>query len=85
MSVESFLARELNIRFTDARNIASEARLSLEIQGYPTKAKETQIYAKAIELFQTPLENERNGMRRLYADLNAVKIPVGSLSRRSSA
>jgi hypothetical protein len=83
MTVESFLTRELNIRFIDARNSASEARLSLGIQGYPTKAEETKIYAKAIELFRRRPEKEMIRMRQLSADLNAVKISACSFSDSS--
>jgi hypothetical protein len=85
MTVESFLTRELKIRFIDARNIASEARLSLEIQGYPTEAEKTQIHAKAIELFRRRPEKERTRMRQFSADLNAVKISACSFSPSSDA
>jgi Flp pilus assembly protein TadD len=93
MSVESFLANELNIRFMDARLIVAEAKFSLRIHGSSTKDQKRELREQAIKIFRLRPEKSQAMMRRtsgdseavtaterLYADfLEAFKNPVGSL------
>jgi hypothetical protein len=90
MAVEHYLTRELDIRFIDARTIATEARLNLGLHGYPTKAEEQEIREEAHRIFQSSrLEKDRSVMRELSSNLEAAKMPLTtsrttSASRRSS-
>ena len=79
-SVESILTRELDLRFIDARNIVAEARLSLGIHGYPSKQEVFQLREEAIRIFHAKPVDEQRTMRRQNWDLEAVKIPTGSMS-----
>jgi hypothetical protein len=84
MTIEAFLTRELMIRFIDARYIATEARLSLGIHRYPTKAQEKELQDEALKIFHQKLKCTRDAMQQMSVDLENVKIPTGSLSNRSS-
>ncbi len=84
MTVESFLTRELDIRFIDARNIVTEAKITLGVNGYPSKDQERQLREEAIKIFQQRPGEAQTTMRRLSADLEAIKIPAGSQSSRVS-
>lgn len=79
-SVESLLTRSLDLRFIDARNIAAEARLSLGIDGYPSEDQVYQLRDEAVRIFQSKSQEEQRKMRRQNWDLEAVKIPAGSMS-----
>jgi hypothetical protein len=83
MSVESYLTRELDIRFLDARNIVTEAKVSLGIQGYPSKDQLKELKLESMRLFAIIPESQKTSMRRMSSDLESVKIPVGSLSSRA--
>jgi hypothetical protein len=84
MTVESFLTRELDIRFIDARNIVTEAKINLGVNGYPSKDQERELREEAIKIFQQRPGEAQTTMRRLSADLEAIKIPAGSKSSRAS-
>ena len=86
-SVESLLTRELNLRFIDARTIAAEARVALEIDGYPNTDRANEIRVEAIRIFQNKAELEKEAMRRMNCELDAVKCATMSsaLSMRESA
>jgi hypothetical protein len=77
MTVESILTRELDIRFIDARKIVTEAKISLGMHGYPSKDQESELREEAIKIFQQRPEEAQTTMRRLSADLDAIKIPAG--------
>jgi hypothetical protein len=93
LTVESFLANELNIRFMDARLIVAEAKLSLRIHGSPTKDQKRELREQAIKIFHLRPEKSQAMMRRTRGDseavtaterlcndfLEAFKNPVGSL------
>lgn len=79
MTVESLLTRKLEIRFIDARNIVTEAKVSLGIHGYPSKDEEREVREEAIKIFRQRPEETQTAMIRLSADLEAIKIPAGSL------
>ena len=83
MTIESILTRELELRFIDARALATEARVSLGIQGYPTQEQEQQVIAEAVSIFERRPTETRRAMQSLKYDLDAVKIPIGSLSSHS--
>jgi hypothetical protein len=83
MTVESFLTRVLDIRFIDARSIVSEARISLGIQGYPSKEQEQELTTQALKIFQDRPDDAKAAMQRLKANLDAVKMPSGSMSSRN--
>lgn len=77
-SVESFLTRELDLRFIDARNLATEARLSLGIQGYPDRDQVSELRREAIRIYQSKTYVERRSLQQLNMDLESIKIPAGS-------
>jgi hypothetical protein len=77
MPIESTLTRELEIRFIDARAIATEAKLNLGIEGYPGCDQEDLLIGEAIAIFHSRPGDVKNVMRRLKSDLEAVKKPTG--------
>lgn len=79
-SIESILTRELDLRFIDARNIATEARIALGIEGYPSKDHINLIRDEAVRIFQRKSLDERRNMQRMNSDFEAMKIPAGSRS-----
>jgi hypothetical protein len=83
MSVESYLTRELDIRFIDARNIVTQAKVSLGIQGYHSKDQLKELTLESMQLFAIRPEAQKTSMRRMSSDLESVKIPVGSLSSKA--
>jgi len=78
--VESLLARELALRFIDARNLASEARLGLGIEGYPTKEQSNLIFEEAVRIFQSKSDREQNQLQQMNWELEAIKMSSGSSS-----
>lgn len=82
MSIESTLTRELDIRFIDARDLVNEAKMSLDIVGYPTKQQEKVLTKTAVDLFKSRPDRERQVLRRRSADLQAMKS--GQLKRATS-
>eukprot|EP00339_Tiarina_fusa_P028845 CAMPEP_0117015480 /NCGR_PEP_ID=MMETSP0472-20121206/12362_1 /TAXON_ID=693140 ORGANISM="Tiarina fusus, Strain LIS" /NCGR_SAMPLE_ID=MMETSP0472 /ASSEMBLY_ACC=CAM_ASM_000603 /LENGTH=135 /DNA_ID=CAMNT_0004719295 /DNA_START=63 /DNA_END=468 /DNA_ORIENTATION=+ len=86
MTIEAVLTRELSLRFIDARNIATEARLNLQIHHYPTKDQEQAILQEACRIFNSRPEEQRCAMQRMSADLRSIKAPsscCGSVSLAS--
>jgi hypothetical protein len=84
MTVEAVLTRELNIRFIDARALCNEAKLGLEVVGYPSPEQEVLLVEEAKTIFQARPEEIQRAMKRLKSNLDAVKIPKGSVSSRRS-
>jgi zona occludens toxin (predicted ATPase) len=82
MPVEVYLTRQLNIRFIDARTLCIEAKLSLGVDGYYAQNKEQMLIDEAIRIYGKRPNEEQQAMRRLKTDLDAIKIPTGSLSTR---
>jgi hypothetical protein len=72
MTVESFLTRDLQVRFIDARNLATEAKLKLGITGYPSEEQTQPIIDEAISLFNAKPEEVKVVMRQLNASLKTV-------------
>lgn len=79
-SVEAFLTRELEIRFIDARELTNEARISLGLNGYPSRDEKRRIRAKALSLFESRPEEDRATMKRLSEALAAIKADSMSLT-----
>jgi len=75
MTVESLLTRELSIRFIDARKFATEAKLNLGVEGYPSKEQEDLVFAEAINIFRQRPEEVKTALRCLRSELDMVKSP----------
>ena len=72
-AIESFLTREFEIRFIDARVLATEARLNLGIKGYVAKDQEQAVIDEAIRIFdEERREQERCSMQCRYVELKDV-------------
>ena len=84
-TIESFLTRELDVRFIDARFIATEARISLGIEGYPTRDQVELLREEGIRIFRNKSPEEQRALQKLNLDLEAVKMPAGSMSRSVSS
>jgi hypothetical protein len=84
MTVESFLTRDLQVRFIDARNLATEAKLNLGITGYPSEEQTQPIIDEAISLFNAKPEEVKVVMRQLNASLKTV-TSAERLTRKCSS
>lgn len=82
MSVESILTRELAVRFIDARNIVTEAKVNLGIMGYPTQQEQEEIRAESLRLFHEKSHESRAAMVQLNAKFESIKHATGP--RRST-
>jgi hypothetical protein len=83
MTVEAVLTRELEIRFIEARALCNEAKLSLEVDGYPSPEQEVLLVEEAKKMFRARPEDTQRAMIKLKSNLDAVKIPNGSMSSRT--
>eukprot|EP00934_Nitzschia_sp_Nitz4_P001130 Nitzschia sp. Nitz4//scaffold137_size62074//35538//35897//NITZ4_006419-RA/size62074-processed-gene-0.91-mRNA-1//-1//CDS//3329535712//1130//frame0 len=83
-TVESFLTRELDVRFIDARHITSEAKLSLGIHGYPTQEQMEFIKEEAVRIFNSLPASDQYALRKLNYDLETSKSPASSIVGGSS-
>ena len=79
-SIESILTRQLDLRFIDARTLATEARIALAIEGYPSKDDIHMIVAEAVKIFQQKSLDEQQSMQQLHWNLEAIKFPNGAMS-----
>ena len=79
-SVESLLTRDLDLRFIDARTFATEARVVLGIDGYPSSDQVYEVRDEAIRIFATKSEKEKQALRRMNWELEAAKSPTGSVA-----
>jgi len=79
-TVESFLTRKLDVRFIDARVIATEARLSLGIQGYPTRDQLGDLRTEAIRIFCSKSIDEQRALQQLNIELESIKVPNDSVT-----
>jgi hypothetical protein len=85
MTVEAILTRELEISFIDARTLCNEAKLGLGIDGYPSPEQELPLVEATNMIFRARPEETQRAMRRRKTNLDAVKIPNGSMSSRRSS
>jgi hypothetical protein len=84
VSIESMLTRQLDLRFIDARILATEARIALGIEGYPSKDDVELIVAEAVNIFQQKSQEEQKSMQELHWNLKAMKFPNRTMSRGES-
>ena len=85
MSIESTLTRELDIRFIDARAIATEAKLNLGIEGYVDDCNREELVIKeAIRVFQRRSIHDQISMRQLHTKLTSIKSSMTVSSGHSS-
>ena len=73
MPIEAALTRELEIRFIDARNLVSEAKMKLGIIGYTCDTQEAELLQVATQLFHEQTDDKKSAMRRMKMSLDAVK------------
>ena len=85
MTVEAALTRKFGITFMDARTIATESRLKLNIPGYPSPEQKELLIAEATRLFEKKSERERKQMQRVRDELEQTKIETGSSSSLRSS
>jgi hypothetical protein len=85
MTIEATLTRELNIRFIDARALATEAKLNLGVQGYPSQQQDEELIGEAMSIFLQRPREARMELCNLKSDLDAVKIPIIGLLSSSVA
>eukprot|EP00934_Nitzschia_sp_Nitz4_P006660 Nitzschia sp. Nitz4//scaffold83_size84149//1530//1856//NITZ4_005158-RA/size84149-processed-gene-0.11-mRNA-1//1//CDS//3329558899//6650//frame0 len=78
-TIESILTRELNLRFIDARIIASEAKVALGIQGYPSAAQLPALHQEAERIFYTKSAQERSSMQQMNVDFESMKHSAHSV------
>ena len=83
--VESLLTRELDLRFIDARVLATEARISLGVEGYPTRDQVDDLRMEAIRIFERKSSGERRALQKLNMDFEAIKFPAGSVASAASS
>ena len=84
-TIEATLTRELGIRFIDARQLATQARLQLGVKGYPSNEMKQELIQLAMEMFQQDLsEEKRHELQYTNAKFQMVKDelsrPGGSVS-----
>ena len=80
MSVESTLVKALDIRFIDARLIATEAKLNMGIDGYPKEDQVQDIIKESMRIYELRPTEDRIAMKTLHNKLNRIK----SMSSHSS-
>ena len=84
MTIEAALTRKLSISFIGARALATEAKLQMGIQGYPSKDMQERVTDLAVELFHGKTQEIQRGMLRERAIVDMAKeISKASLSSSS--
>ena len=86
MTIEAVLTRKYGITFIDARAIANEAKLTLNIHGYPTPAQKAKVINEAAKIFESQPEGIRLSMESQKDALDMFKEGASiHSSRRSSS
>eukprot|EP00339_Tiarina_fusa_P004079 CAMPEP_0117049780 /NCGR_PEP_ID=MMETSP0472-20121206/34372_1 /TAXON_ID=693140 ORGANISM="Tiarina fusus, Strain LIS" /NCGR_SAMPLE_ID=MMETSP0472 /ASSEMBLY_ACC=CAM_ASM_000603 /LENGTH=96 /DNA_ID=CAMNT_0004763315 /DNA_START=75 /DNA_END=362 /DNA_ORIENTATION=+ len=80
MTVEAALTRKLGITFMDARQIATESKLRLNVAGYPSPEMKEQLINEAVRIFQDKSEQEQRSMQISRDAFEQTKIDTGSSS-----
>lgn len=80
MSIEAALTRQLGIRFIDARELSTEAKITLGIVHYPNKTEQEEIIDVATTIFQKRSPAVRGALRRMKSDFEKSKT---SMQRRA--
>ena len=80
-AVESYLTREFEITFLDARQIATEARLNLGVKGYVGKEHEQAVIDEARRIYgEEKRDDERKHMHCYYTTLrDAIQTNTESI------
>ena len=74
MGVESKISRALDIRFIDARAIATEAKLSLGIEGYHEASRDDDIIEVAMRMYnENYTQDRKNRMSIQHQHLERIK------------
>ena len=74
MGVESKISRALDIRFIDARAIATEAKLSLGIEGYHESSRDDDIIQAAMKMYnENYTQDHKNRMSIQHQHLERIK------------
>lgn len=84
MSLESKVTQEFNIKFMDARELVTEARLNLNIHSYPNSDQKQLILDEARRLYHSIPETKKVGMSRDKQTLDAYIIRSSSHSNSVS-
>lgn len=84
MTVEAVLTRKLGINFIDARNMTTQARLKLNIMGYPSTDQQELLIEEATRIFNARPVSERLNMMADRDSLDAAKEHIPGLSTHSS-
>ena len=76
-TIEATLTRELGIRFIDARQLATQARLQLGVKGYPSNETKLELIQLAMDMFQHDLsEEKRQELQYTNAKFQMVKDEI---------
>ena len=79
MTVEAALTRALGITFIDAREVAIQARLNLEIYKYPTEIQKALLVTEAIHVFENELTEDARQAMKFRSRCNLEIDDVSSL------
>jgi len=84
MTLESVLTRRYYLTFIDARKIITEAKLSLDINGYPSPAQRSLIISEAEKIFEREYSpSQREHLRHRKFDLDSAKSDQGASDAES--
>lgn len=72
-TVEATLTRKLGIRFIDARSLATQAKINLNIFGYPNTEQEKKIIEEAVVIFESKSAEDRISLLELNDELESAK------------
>ena len=82
--IESTLIEKLSIRFVDARNLATKARLDLGIKGYPSKIQRGQVVRECVKRFyKLPIETQET-MKQDKCIFDSQKEAISVASRTTA-
>jgi hypothetical protein len=84
-TAEATLTRKFSINFIDARSIVTEAKLSLNIFGYPTRAQKELVIAEASKIFESYPETVRGSMKTDRNLLEDAKMNNSSSASNGSS
>ena len=75
-TIEATLIRELGIRFIDARQLSTQAKLKLGVKGYPSVETKLKCVELAIEIFNAKSARDQTVMQCLKTGLDSAKQEV---------
>ena len=75
-TIEATLIRELGIRFIDARQLSTQAKLKLGVKGYPSLETKLKCVELAIEIFNAKSARDQTVMQCLKTGLDSAKQEV---------